>query len=241
MKKLKRNVVAVVSVIAAGLSMPGLSLADNSIEKVAAPVTQVFSPLGFDSNDSSEVIISGFLPNLCYKAAKADAQVSGKSVQVEVSALKVKGRMCAMMSVPFLEVATLGVLPAGKYSVEVNPGRRRALEGNLTVVKAERSSIDDFIYANVSQIERIEGTRRILLRGENPSSCYDLDEIRLISNGKDVYSVLPILTQVSSRCDSVMEPFEYEFTVPRELPAKKILLHVRVMNGKSVNQLFDNR
>ena len=34
---------------------------------VLVPVDNVYSPKGFDANDNSEVIVSGFLPNLCYK------------------------------------------------------------------------------------------------------------------------------------------------------------------------------
>jgi hypothetical protein len=232
MNQIKLLAVLVVSAVFAPVA--------QAVDQVPAPVTQVFAPLGFDTNDNSEVIVAGYLPNLCYKAAKAEAKVIGKSVQVDVTAYKVNSQLCAQMAVPFLEVARLGVLDKADYDVTVNPGLPSEKRTQLPVIESTSSAIDDFVYANVNSIERIEGTRRVLLKGENPSPCYDLEEINLVSNGKDTYSVLPILRQVSAVCPRVMTPFEYEITVPQELSPKKILLHVRVMNGKSVNSLFAN-
>jgi hypothetical protein len=212
----------------------------QSAQRVTVPVTQVFAPIGFDSNDSSEIVVAGYLPNLCYKVAHADTAVTGKSVKIEVTALKSDSELCLQMIIPFLEVATLGVLDKGDYAVTVNPGFG-AKTTELPVVESTSSAIDDYVYANVSSIERIHGTRRVLLKGENPSPCYELDGINAVSNGKDAYSVLPVLKQVSPMCPQVLIPFEYEFTVPTDLAVEKLLLHVRVMNGKSVNSLFYNR
>jgi hypothetical protein len=211
-----------------------------AIEKVSVPVTQVFAPLGFDTNDSSEVVIAGYLPNLCYKAASAETQISGKTARIQLKAFRTESHLCAQMAVPFLEVAALGVLDKGTYGIVVNQGLPSERNSQLKVEESASPAVDDHIYANVSSIERITETRRVLLKGENPSPCYSLDEIKLVSNGTDTYSVLPILRQTSETCPRVMTPFEYEFTIPNELAAKKLLLHVRVMNGKSVNSLFTN-
>jgi hypothetical protein len=242
---MKKSSIALKSLFAlmAFLNLPTSSLlaSDQKIEEVLAPVTHVFVPRGFDSNDDSEIVIAGYLPSLCYKSPRAFAQVEGKRADINVTALKTSGRLCAQMSVPFLEVAPLGVLGTGSYDLRVNMNHRRGVQTQLAVVSSRRSTIDENIYANVSQIERIRGTRAVLLKGENPSSCYQLDTIHMISNGKDVYSVLPILKQVSSPCTQSMTPFEYEFNVPEEFQISELLLHVRVMNGKSINHLFDNR
>ena len=31
------------------------------------PVENVYTPRGFDSNDNAEIVITGYLPNLCYQ------------------------------------------------------------------------------------------------------------------------------------------------------------------------------
>ena len=38
-----------------------------------------------------------------------------------------------------------------------------------------------------------------------------------------------------------MVPFSYDMEVPSNLNAAKVLLHVRVMDGKSVNSIFNNK
>ena len=49
------------------------------------------------------------------------------------------------------------------------------------------------------------------------------------------------MKQVSEFCPMKMVPFEYEVEVPNNLEKEKILLHVRVMDGRSVNSLYLNR
>ena len=57
------------------------------------------------------------------------------------------------------------------------------------------------------------------------------------SNGENTYSVLPIMKQNSELCPMKLVPFEYEISIPKELDKKKVLLHVRSMNGSSINRI----
>jgi len=111
----------------------------------------------------------------------------------------------------------------------------------IKIVEATSSAVDDNVYADVNTVERIPGTRTMALKGENPVTCYDLDQVKYVSNGRDTYSVLPVLKKVSDNCAKKPAAFTYYWDVPTDLSAieKEPLLHVRVMNGKSVNVLFD--
>src|SRR3989344_5288970 len=101
------------------LSAPG-ALAENLPLQVEIPVDYIFAPKGFDDNDSSEIVVSGMLQNLCYKAPRATATVEGNLIKVRVTALHVRsgGGFCAQMWVPFTEVVSLGVMRTGSYTVK---------------------------------------------------------------------------------------------------------------------------
>jgi hypothetical protein len=222
----------------------GSALAHASVVTTTTlPVDHVYSVKGFDNNDNTQVMVSGYLPNPCYKAPEAKSRVEGKRIYIEVTGLRddTPGRVCPQMIVPFLEAVSVGVLPSGSYEVEVNGGTQWAQHSVLTVSDARSSAVDDFFYANVEYIERRPDSRTVLLTGYQPTSCIRLREIRVISNERDAYAILPIMEQVSQACPLIYMPFTYEFEVPRDLDFERVLLHVRALNGKSVNAIFDNR
>ena len=220
-----------------------ISFAAEALVRVPAPVDHVFAPKGFDTNDQTQVIVSGYLPNLCYKNVKSEVEVMGKTVNVSVTTLKDvrPGVICLEVMVPYLEVVTIGMLDKGEYSVVVNGNSPDG--GRLTMIGVDQSvigDVDDHIYADVESIKKTEGSRTVKLEGYLPSSCLQLDKIEAVSNGLDTYSVLPIMKQVDELCPMKLVPFSYEFKVPTELSAKQVLLHVRALKGRSVNTLFEN-
>ena len=209
-----------------------------SPETVLAPVSHVYVPNGFDDNDDSQVVVSGYLPNLCYKGAKAQARVRGRTIRVTVTAYRDPLlNLCPMMIVPYLATASIGVLPPGKYRIVTNEDHL----SRLTIGEATGLGIDDHVYANVEFIERMSGSRRVVLKGYNPSDCFELDRIEFLSNGVDTFSVLPIMKQVRVSCPRKMTPFELATDVPAGIDDEEVLLHVRALGGRSVNALFDNR
>ena len=111
----------------------------------------------------------------------------------------------------------------------------------ISIGEPKSESVDNYVYANLNYVEKAEKPRAIVLKGENPSDCFEFDRVEFISNGKDVYSVLPIMKQVKQDCPMRLVPFSIETQVPEGLAAKDLLLHVRGMDGRSVNSLFDNR
>ncbi|MDD4976310.1 MAG: hypothetical protein PHY93_18270 [Bacteriovorax sp.] len=232
-----------IKLIAALALIPVLSMAAPISYEANVPVDHVFTPAGFDSNDNTEVVVTGFLPNLCYKAPKSTVSVKDGKISVSLTAMKNQMGMgfCADVIVPYIEYVNIGLLDKGKYQIAVNEKSTWEKKSNITISEASSSSIDETIYANVDEIVRgDEGSRKVALKGYNPSDCFELKEIIIVDNGVDTYSVLPKMKQVKTFCPKKMIPFTYEFEVPEKLEAEKVLLHVRVMDGRSVNALFIN-
>lgn len=226
--------------------MPALGFASIPVVSYEAnvPVDHVYSPAGFDSNDNSEVVISGFLPNLCYKAPQHMVNVKDGKINISVKAIKNQRGLgfCADVIVPYVEYVNLGVLDKGKYDIAVNENSQWEKHSKMQVAEASSSSIDEVVYANVEEVVKSDdGSRKVILKGHNPSDCFELKEIEVKDNGVDVYSVLPKMKQVRAFCPKKMIPFSYEFEVPQNLDADRVLLHVRVMDGRSVNAFFNNQ
>lgn len=211
----------------------------NGLIQEKVPMVNTYIPKGYDDNDNIEIIVEGYLPNLCYKTPHAQVEVTGSKINIDLMAWRSadENMMCAEMVVPFIYAVSVGVLDEGNYEVHVNHSRPFA----LYVEEATSTAIDEEIYANVSTIERVYGERTVLVKGYNPSDCLEFDRFEVVDNKIDTYSVLPIMKQVSEFCPKKMVPFEYELNVPNTLKRDTVLLHVRALNGKSVNSLFNQR
>jgi hypothetical protein len=206
------------------------------------PVDHIYSPKGFDSNDNSEVVISGYLPNLCHKSPSTEVKVIGNQIEITVKALfyEPNNPFCPEVIVPFIQAVNVGLLDKGLYQIRVNGQTPYEQNSQLTVAEATSSSVDDYVYANVDWIDKGAGGRTVYLKGYNPSDCFVFDRIEITDNGKDTYSIQPKMKQVTDFCPMKMVPFALEMEVPAALTSKKVLLHVRSMNGNSVNSLFPN-
>lgn len=213
--------------------------------QVQAFVDEIYVPYGFDDNDNSQIIVAGYLPNLCHKSPSSSIEVDGKNIVVQVETLKYhpSNPFCPEMIVPFLEVIDLGVLSEGLYSIVVNPKAKEnpPKEAKLLVQKSQVSDRDNHIYAAVEFIDVNKAPGVVALKGHNPSDCVELDRIEILSNGSNAYSIMPIMKQVSDYCPVSRNAFEYEVEVPKSLQAEKILLHVRSLQGESVNALWYNK
>jgi hypothetical protein len=203
-------------------------------EKVELDIQKIYAPEGFDSNDHVEVLVSAKLPSLCYKNPYVGALKEGQNIKLKLFAYYYK-QDCATVKVPVLEKIELGILDKGDYKISHNGNVQE-----LKIKESTSSAVDDNIYANVEYIEQNDSDRTISIVGENPS-CLKLKEITYSTNGKDTIAILPIMEFITNDCDEKMNHFSYEFEVPSDLPAKGLLLHVRSMNGKSVNTLFQNK
>lgn len=215
----------------------------ENIQEANVPVTHLYAPAGFDSNDHSEVVLTGYLPNLCYKIPRSYVEIVGNKISVGMKAqINMRSNQyCADVIIPFIETVKIGQLFEGSYQLTVNENSRWEKNAEMKVAYASGDSVQEAIYANVSEIVNLDHGRRVLLKGYNPSDCYALDKIAVIDNGLDVYSILPKVKKVKDSCPINMTEFSYEFTVPKRLPADTVLLHVRVMDGRSMNALYNNK
>jgi hypothetical protein len=215
-------------------------------EVILAPVDHLYIPKGFDSNDSVEVVVTGTFPNVCYSRNSVNVRLRGEEIDIEVTALApeqlgklVNEKFCAEMEVPFKEVISLGNLQGGDYKVNVNQEAKISLSEVLTVSEATSSAVDDNVYAAVDYVEQLSD-KDFNLKGWKYSNCFEVKEIKIVSNKKDTFSILPIMKQVSTHCPMKGMPFTYPVKLNLEaLQTKRPLLHVRTLDGKSVNSIVN--
>lgn len=206
------------------------------------PVSKIYVPQGFDSNDNVELVITGFLPNLCHKSPKVKTEIIDNKVNVTLTSLyyQESNPYCPEMVVPFKKVVEIGSMPKGNFKVVVNEDTKYEKSDELFVKAALDNNIDNYQYAYVEEIQQNIEKEVLTLRGYNPSDCYELSEVTYISNGEDTYSILPRMKKVRDFCPMKMMPFSISWRLPKELDSKKILLHVRTLNGNSINKIINN-
>lgn len=238
--KNKLNKLTQVALGAALFSSGILVAAENEIPKVIevpAPVKAVFTPKGFDDNDNAELVVSGAYPNSCYKVGPTRVSVNKetKKIEVEVISYFSMSSYCLMVYSPFTQVVSLGILNQGDYSVSVN----EKSSDMMPVSHAKKDQADDFLYATITNLSR-KSDYVFQLQGVLPNSCSFLDEVRVIEEVGDVLAVLPIV-KMESNCEPNSNNKDLEFTVDFRIDSSiqgQKLIHVRSLNGASVNQVI---
>lgn len=211
--------------------------------EVTVDVNHVFAPKGFDENDHIEIIATGFLPDPCHRRPYGVVEKIGNEIKITVKANRSldTNRPCLGMAVPYLVAVPVGPVQKGSYKVTVNEATARPLFAQMEISERDPNvkSIDDYLYANVEQVSVDATTRVVSLRGENHTPCLELDFIKSISNESNTYALLPVLKKNENvECTDEPAPFEYKYQLPNDLQASKILVHVRSVNGRSVNKVF---
>lgn len=237
MKKFSKNLCALVVGSVSMAASAGIPVI------VDAPVDHLFIPAGFDNNDATEVVVSGYFPNLCYRKNMAEVKLKGDTIHIKVSALYNIGddaSRCADMLVPFKEVVNVGNLQAGDYKIKVNAETEYEQSESLKIAEASTNAVDEHIYAYVDTIEKTPLKNKVILKGYTPSDCLVFDRIETHSNNKDSIAILPIMKKTTDFCPMKMVPFkkDVEFSLD-SLKYDKALIHVRVMDGRSVNTIID--
>ena len=206
--------------------------------------TAFFVPVGFDDNDDAVVVVDGYLPDTCYRLRPAEVTVdlAKKRIVVQPKATRFPG-LCLDVTVPYSTVVHLGVVPDGSYTVTTK--QEKAVE-RLDVKKATIQAPDDYLYAPVDslQVQILSGGKmRASLMGRFTNTCLKIKEVKLINSGKSL-EALPIMQQLDKAegggaCENKEIPFEYKLDLPLLNPGR-YLLHVRSLNGQSVNEVFTN-
>jgi hypothetical protein len=219
-----------------------------------APIRNVFVPVGFDDNDTVEVIVHGHFRDSCNKMGPAIGLVDADKLEITVGAraLKYNANSCIPMEVPFLQSVKLGQLKAGTYSVNLSGGRTLPEQPKpLTVAAATTSTADDNLYAPVDAVEFLPasgqpGVYALTVSGIFPKSeagCMRLKEVKILTFD-GILVVLPISTFDTdvANCPQGNTPFERMFKVTKNVTLdlnRDTLIHVRVLNGQSVNKVIE--
>jgi hypothetical protein len=208
--------------------------------KVPAAYQKAYIPIGFDSNDSVEVVLEGRFSSSCWRPAEISFAVDQDKQEIHVgpAAYLYPARLCAQLILPFDRVINFGVLKAGNYKlIQATDG---ALLGEVPVQPATSDRPDDFLYAPVSQAfykKKVDGGE-VTMAGNFPNSCMLMDEVK-VQVQPDVVVLQPI-AKIEKRlgCQDGSFPFQVKTKIPQVTPGR-YLLHVRSMNAKSINSLVE--
>lgn len=234
------------NVAAAALSLSALALpttfavAAGSGDLIVADTQEVFVPAGFDDNDEVVAVLDGYLPDSCHKLDAATSILDPKTGKITVTQMARRWPgPCRFKLIPFTSTVALGIVAKGKYQIEANNGR---LNETLDVAEAHTSGPDDFLYAPVDSISILptasKSHKDAVIEGRFTNSCMTFDEVRVINSGKTI-EVLPIIKlEERPNCEVAESPFRKVVTLPEGLSVGRHLLHVRSLNGRSLNFVF---
>jgi hypothetical protein len=214
--------------------------ADAFPKVVPVAVNTGYIPVGFDTNDNSQLVAEGLFANTCYKAINPKVKVDHdqKTIRVYPRALKYKG-ICLQMVVPFHKEIDVGLLRAGTYKVLSVMEKEEKQIGDMQVAIATNESPDDFLYAPVSQayFGKENDKYYVTISGMFPQTCYQMREV-VVRVQSNVLVIQPIAEKTDEVCEERLKPYSETVEVKNVTPGR-YLLHVRSLNGKAVNNLVD--
>ena len=226
------------------ISQSGLAIETTKPELIGVSSEHFFVPTGFDDNDNAQIVVSGNLPNSCYRVADPLVKVSHrqKKVYVKPQAYVYPSAWCLQVLVPFTQTLNLGVLNASTYEVvEVGPQDQQSSHGKMSIKKSMSNNADDFLYASVksASVSHESGKNILSINGSLSGSCMHLKEVKVVHKTADVIEILPITElQGGSGCDQKAYSFDTKVELPKA-DSDAVLIHIRTLNGQSVNLVED--
>ncbi len=216
----------------APLLMAGTAYFDN------VKLSEIYIPTGFDKNDEAQIVITGHLPNLCEDKPIIKIKKDGTDIFIDVTTRHYEGNIfCPDALNPFTEVVSLGHLDEGYYQLYFNRGTSNVQHRQL-VVSDNNSLVDESqSVAFVSEVE-IEDNNQIKIKGHKLSYCYSPGSVKILSNGENTYSLVPVLNKETDFCPNKLTPVEYSINMPEGLDREEILLHVKSLSGQGVNKII---
>lgn len=215
---------------------------------VHAPITQIYTPKGFDDNDVAQVFVEGAFPDTCYRVQEVTKEyLPNRRIKIDVYALHYPGT-CPPSRTVYLESVDLKVLPHGNYEIVHTQNQETPIEQTsiLTIKHTSREERDDFPYAPVDsmtlQTER-NGKRYITLIGFHESNQWKQDFInqKVIGpeeGGQPIIVVLPVVERAYDRKQvQGAQAFAYKLEIPSNIPNGRYLFHIRTADGKSFNKV----
>lgn len=205
----------------------------------------LFVPVGFDDNDEIVAVADGYLASPCLKISSSVVKkdLVTKLITVDVQTKKEPGDCKWDFRVPFTTVLTLGSLPVGEYTVRTIDGK---LQEKLKVTEAKSGSVDNSLYAPVDKAQvkvNSDGRFEAVVEGRFTDTCSTVGELVLSDSGKTL-ELLPLMRRERPDAhEGQCEPRETRFIAKKVLPELmpgRYLLHVRSLNGQSINDVFSN-
>ena len=214
--------------------------AEKVVREVSVKLTKAFAPEGYDTDDSVEIMVVAKLPSSCFKlSAVSTALKSSQEVLVSLKANEFSGT-CHTSPSPVPVVVSLGRLSQeGVY--RVLDGSSRNELGSFRVKKAPKAGhgTDGVLYPLIldSYLDWRGNSVKLHIAGVFADDCQEIKKITYDTQ-ENVLVVLPEVDHPEGpKCQKGMYPFEKDFEVTAEIPAKAFLLHVRSMHGRSINKL----
>lgn len=199
-----------------------------------------YMPVGFDNNDNVQLVAEGVFSNTCYKPGSVKTVVSEqeKTIYLYPRAYKYDG-VCLQMTVPWTKEIDLGLLKSGTYKIVNVSGKDRKLLGELPVTAATNNDADDYLYAPVSQAmyETHEGFHFVRVTGDFPQTCLKMKEI-VVRVQNNTLVVQPIAEKTNEVCETKTVHYS-QLAEVKDVKPGRYLLHVRSLNGKSINNIVE--
>lgn len=206
----------------------------------------VFVPVGFDDNDNSQIVIRGEFPNTCYKVGPTKIEATDhekKEIRVSNSAYVYNQEECSLLpvTVPYEKTVDLGLLLAEEYKIVFSDENGKGFEkARIKVDTADnRDNPDNYLYAPTAEVfvrDPASEKPTVDLRGFFTNTCLKVDEVKLPEVENRVQIVLPIAKmEKRQNCLDLIVPFHHTVQLS-EKPEGLTLMHVRVMNGQSLNK-----
>lgn len=217
---------------------------------IARPQT-IYAPGGFDSNDNAQLVLAGVFSGYCMKVGATHHQVDLKNFRIYISQQVGITGNCSELSMylPYSTVVDLGTLPEGTYQVAAQEqngqytpmSQLKVVPARVPSAQGSPSGSDERLYAPVRSLEFRGGsadrTPVLTLKGVFTNTCLILDEARVIHSAPNLVEVLPLVSIRKQNCKSSATEFVLPVSLP-SLPANETLLHVRSMNGQSLNKVI---
>lgn len=255
MKASSRVVKIVLGLLATCTAVASFAMAP---QRVQLKVESIFSiEHGFDTNDTLELALWGYLPNSCYQVEKGYAEVdeANKKIYVRMMGYKREDQLsCLQIVTPYQEIIKVGLLKAGRYEVTV--ANNANLTKSMTVAEARTEDGDNHLYAPVDTVAlesisnnnksahnnqlKLEGTYPYMLTG-----CMRVTEVETYVSQENILVVQPKASVFEDQdCDPNDIDQYNRFEVVKDITAPKIeklLIHVRTLNGQSLNKFIKRK
>ena len=239
-----KNVFMQSLIVLAVIASSSMVRAENKI--VVMKPQFIFTPKSFDSNDNAQIVLAGAFTGYCMKMGTTQQRVDKELKKIYIKQFISKTGNCEdlEMYIPYSNVINLGSLPAGNYEVlaaNENSSFTKMSVLPVHVASANTSGTDERLYAPVASIDfNSSGSSPVItLKGVFTNSCLQLSGVEVYSRLGDVYEVLPIVKKGGTNCVAVMRPFAKTIEL-NKFSTRVSLIHVRSMNGQSLNRVITN-